>query len=90
MKSEVASLNSMEAVNNDAIIKFRDLDVYCHDLLKNTEGMKEMDDKLHGDGAKELQDLENQLDKLLVIATQLDHWSEKLQLGQTGDKRDAQ
>lgn len=73
----VSSLNTLEAVNNDAIIKYRDLEVYCKEIVRNTSSNRKLETQLV-ENIDQLEKAEKEMDKLLVLANQLDIWSKRV------------
>lgn len=86
----VSSLNTLEAINNDAIMKYRDLDVYCREIVKNTASTKLLETELK-ENVDHLGKVEVEMDKLIVLANQLDIWSKRvLEAAEKGQSKSKQ
>lgn len=75
-----SSLYAMEAVNNDAIGKYRDLDVYCREIEKNMNTSRDAEEQLAQFACTggELEAIERELDRLEALAKELDEATMRL------------
>lgn len=78
-QNTVCELNGMETINNGALLKYRDVVSYCSTLKKDSDAIKEIDRQLK-DKEPLLENIEQKIEKLYNLVSQLDEWSSELEL----------
>ncbi|VUG17610.1 DEBR0S2_11672g1_1 [Brettanomyces bruxellensis] len=77
-KSTTTALGVPEAVNNSAILKYRDLEGYINELEENCESVEQSDMQILKTNVQ-LDTLEKRVGNLEALTDQLDKWSSQLE-----------
>ncbi|ODV86481.1 hypothetical protein CANARDRAFT_190362, partial [[Candida] arabinofermentans NRRL YB-2248] len=77
--STIADFNLLESINNSSTLKYKELDTYMDKMVTNSGKIQDINVILK-QKESQLKILEDRVEKLNILASQLDEWSSELEV----------